>query len=202
MTPMPPVSDVKALNQRFFQAIKNDKVLLQRCNAYCSAKHQKTLVEFLSNGATPEAKATLLVELITIVESGDLSKLPGVPSGQAVDTTSRIPPTAAAPKPAPKAEAPAEAPVPAPVGGNSAVNDLVAKIKAKKEAEARAAAEAAAAAERAKTPALTEERIIELINAVITERVDPLISADAIRAIVQDELNKALAPVIAAITES
>lgn len=188
--------DLKALNARFFQSIKNDKALLQRCNAYCVQKHEKTLVEYLSNGTAPEDKAALLNELISIVEGGDLTKLPPLPGGQAVEpqTTAPTPaPKLPAPAPAPKAEAPATT-LPAP---SSKAQELLAKIRAKKEEEAKAAAEAAAAAAAAAAPKLDEEAVKALIADAIAEAGIP--TEDRIRELIREELDKALAPIVEAL---
>lgn len=75
--------------------------IMQRVQAHVVAKTGKKLVEFLSNGATPEEKAALIDGLITICKTEAWSELPPVAGGQQVAVGATAAP-ASKPAPAPK----------------------------------------------------------------------------------------------------
>ena len=98
--------------------------IMQRVQAHVVAKTGKKLVEFLSNGATPEEKTALIDGLITICKTEAWSELPPAAGGQQVAVGATAAPAskpapAPAPKPAiihtPKASVPIAAPKPEPV---------------------------------------------------------------------------------------
>ena len=73
--------------------------IMQRVQAHVVAKTGKKLVEFLSNGATPEEKTALIDGLITICKTEAWSELPPAAGGQQVAAGATAAPAA---KPAPK----------------------------------------------------------------------------------------------------
>ena len=72
--------------------------IMQRVQAHVVAKTGKKLVEFLSNGATPEEKTALIDGLITICKTEAWSELPPAAGGQQVAVGATAAP---APKPIP-----------------------------------------------------------------------------------------------------
>ena len=75
--------------------------IMQRVQAHVVAKTGKKLVEFLSNGATPEEKTALIDGLITICKTEAWSELPPAAGGQQVAVGATAAP-ASKPAPAPK----------------------------------------------------------------------------------------------------
>ena len=120
--------------------------IMQRVQAHVVAKTGKKLVEFLSNGATPEEKTALIDGLITICKTEAWSELPPAAGGQQVAVGATAAPAskpAPAPKPIPVTIKPAvpafmetkdkgEAAAPAPVDPiTAAITALQAAIAAK-----------------------------------------------------------------------
>lgn len=131
----------------------------QRVQSYVQSKTGKKLTEYIG---APEVsfddKFELLEELVSILKSGDYSKLPTAPNGQA-----QTPPAAVTapkvPKPTPAPKPPAEAPA-AP-----AVDPLAAAIAAAKAKRAAAAAEAT----KSQVPTLDEDKVRAIVAEVCAE---------------------------------
>jgi hypothetical protein len=164
---------------------KKDPTLLQRVNAYCQQKNQLKLADFLHNGATLEAKAEFLNSMIALIESGDLSSLPSAAAGQVVEP-GPAPVPAPAPKPVP-APAPAPLPVPARVAPPAPVPTpqvpalagmtplgVAAPVPTDPMAQILAGIQALAKAQQPAEPAITEERIREIVKEEIEQRVPAL----------------------------
>lgn len=171
--------DVKEVSQKLLNlavGLKGrDPLALQRINGYVFDKTGKKLADYLGDNSDQAAKHALLSKLVSIVESGDLSELPGASNGQA---STPSPSPAPAPKPVPPPPPPAaiefeeEEEEPFPVAPPPADNPLAGVA-----AQLTAAIEALGKAAKPEPAPIPTEAIRRIVRAELAATLEALAKA-------------------------